>query len=54
MFKLVSFLILSLGTLSEDCTSYNPVCGTNGVTYRNACSCRKAKVDVGYTGVCNR
>lgn len=52
MIKYLTFAILSLSVLSGDCDSYNPVCGTNNVTYQNVCKCREARVDVGYYGVC--
>lgn len=33
MLKTLVIITLSLTVLSNDCGSYNPVCGTNGVTY---------------------
>ena len=44
--------MLSFSTIAGDCNSFNPVCGTNGVTYANACQCRELKIDVGYPGPC--
>ena len=52
MKNLFVFSILILKTISRDCNTYNPVCGSNGVTYQNSCKCREAKVDIGYHGAC--
>ena len=53
MIKIFLFAFLLVITLQSNCTSYNPVCGDNGVTYNNICQCREARVDVGYYGACN-
>lgn len=53
MIKIVLFTFVALTTLQGDCSSYNPVCGQNGVTYQNICKCRDAKIDVGYYGACS-
>lgn len=52
MIYILCIALVSLSVLGGDCSSYNPVCGTNGVTYINVCKCREAKVDVGYYGSC--
>jgi hypothetical protein len=36
----------------NDCGSYRPVCGSNGITYNNACLCLKAHVKVVSRTVC--
>lgn len=54
MIKFLSLSMLILATIQGDCNSYNPVCGTDGITYTNVCKCREAKVDVGYQGACKR
>ena len=38
---------------SYGCGSYQPVCGTNGVTYSNACACQEASVEIAYYTSCN-
>lgn len=54
MIYILCIALVSLSVLGGDCSSYNPVCGTNGVTYINVCKCREAKVDVGYYGSCKK
>lgn len=53
MIKIFALSFMILSTLSGECNSWNPVCGTNGVTYANVCQCREARIDVGYKGACN-
>ena len=36
----------------NDCGSYRPVCGSNGITYNNACLCLRAHVRVVSRTVC--
>lgn len=54
MIKFLSLSLLVLATMQGGCEGYNPVCGTNGVTYTNSCTCKEANVDVGYPGACRR
>lgn len=44
--------MLMIAVLNGSCEGYDPVCGTNGVTYANVCKCKEANVDVGYHGAC--
>lgn len=48
------FVMIAAMSAYSDCNSYKPVCGSNHVTYQNACMCQKAKVTVSYGGSCHR
>lgn len=43
----------SFSSVSGDCVTYAPVCGTNGHDYWNACQAAKDGVGVARTGSCN-
>ncbi len=50
--------VIALALVSASCWynscggSYTPVCGNNGVTYNNACMCRRAGIRVSYRKAC--
>ena len=50
----IIFVVLTTMSAYSDCNSYKPVCGSNHVTYQNACMCQKARVNVSYGGRCRR
>ena len=52
MIKILVLAQLSLATLASGCSGYNPVCGSNGMTYSNSCLCLQAKVSVKHAGAC--
>ena len=53
--KLTTFVaLIALMKAYDDCNSYKPVCGSNQVTYQNACACNRAKVQVRHQGRCHR
>lgn len=51
-------LVLVLSTITSygygGCSGYSPVCGSNGITYNNACQCRQARVQVAYAQSCTK
>ena len=53
MQKLIILTIaLIASTNTQSCLSMAPVCGQNNVTYANACTCRRAQVQVAYQTAC--